>query len=88
MKRSRKHDPEWIAARDAALAAQPYCSVCGSTHGIVPHHYGRRQGIARKDHSKLAVLCFTHHTGSEGVHPLGRKTFRARFGDVFGEDEQ
>ena len=78
---------EWRRLRQKTLADHPYCQVCGGTHGLVVHHYGRRQGIARKDHSRLAVLCFTHHTGEEGVHPLGRKTFRARFGDIFNEGE-
>jgi len=44
-------------------------------------------GFRDNSPENLAVLCFNHHTGADGVHTLGRKTFRAQFGDVFKQGE-
>ena len=84
-RRLPKDYPVWRKARAAQIEREPYCAVCGKP-GVV-HHYGRDHGMGRRDHKRLATLCNDHHTGDNGVHPLGRETFRERFGDVFGEDE-
>ena len=85
-----KRDKAWIAARDKQLADEPYCRVCGSTYGLVAHHYDNR-GMGYRDHSRLVSLCYTHHTGAEGVHTLGKQTFNRMFGSPFeteGESDE
>jgi len=75
---------EWIAARNQQLADEPYCLICGSTYGIVVHHIETHGlGVKNNAASNLATLCFNHHTGCEGVHPLGRDTFNRMFGNPF-----
>lgn len=41
-------------------------------------HHIRKYG-GKRDNAPTIPLCFTHHTGSEGVHHLGRKRFEAQF---------
>lgn len=58
------------------------CIVCGS-HMVEIHHTGTGAG-GRKNHDKVLPLCVWHHRGGEGLHHIGRKTWRERFGT---EDE-
>ena len=41
-------------------------------------HHIRKYG-GKRDNAPTIPLCFAHHTGSEGVHYLGRKRFEAQF---------
>ncbi len=51
--------------------------VCGRHPSI--HHLFTGMG-GRKDHDKVAPLCYDHHQGDEeGIHRIGRKAFAARF---------
>jgi len=83
-----KRDKEWIRARDAQLADEPYCLICGSTYGLVVHHI-ETCGMGIKDNSpeNLVSLCFHHHTGAEGVHTLGKQTFNRMFNSPFEREE-
>lgn len=42
-------------------------------------HHIRRYG-GKRDNAPVIPLCFSHHTGNEGVHGLGAKGFEKRYG--------
>lgn len=46
------------------------CSVCLMPAAI---HHCETGGGGRKDHDKVAALCYIHHQGERGIHTLGRK---------------
>ena len=52
---------EWIAARDAQIAREPYCESCGREATVV--HHMRNQGMGYRDHDaeNLISLCFWCH---------------------------
>lgn len=57
------------------------CFVCGSPPQI--HHLvgGCRRGVSQKAPDEQTIpLCQHHHTGAEGVHTLGVKTWEAHYG--------
>lgn len=62
-------------ARWEALRAHG-CMVCRQPAAI--HHLFTGMG-GRKDHDKVAGLCWNHHQGPEGIHTIGRKAFAKRF---------
>ena len=76
MKPTRVTDPAYLTW----IASLP-CCVCGNTDGTVIYHHVEAGGMGSKCSDRLTVpLCHNHHTGDEGVHTLGKKTFAARFG--------
>lgn len=42
-------------------------------------HHRENRGTGYRDHGALMALCHYHHTGANGVHALGKLTWRARF---------
>jgi len=76
-KRSRDRS-DWIAARDAQLAREPYCAACGATDRLVVHHRSNR-GVSFRDHSpeNLMTLCDEHH---RELHQHGKVTFARKYG--------
>lgn len=64
--------------RYAALA-QLGCMICGAEPQI--HHVLKQKGMGRKNGNDMTYsLCFKHHTGNEGIHTIGRKTWEAKYG--------
>ena len=53
------------------------CVVCGC-YGVEIHHI--RINGDKRDHRKSIPLCFDHHRGKEGIHTLGKKEWRIRYG--------
>ena len=56
------HTPEWSQIREAAIEAQPWCSLCNSNTGLEVHHsvYPERRG--GESLPMLTVLCDRCHT--------------------------
>lgn len=52
------------------------CIVCGSWP--VHAHHAVSRGAGGSDRS-VVPLCFTHHTGDQGIHLLGKIHFQAQF---------
>lgn len=44
------------------------------------HHVRVDVGWGRDGHFNTIPLCPAHHTGSEGVHGMGREQFKERYG--------
>jgi hypothetical protein len=53
------------------------CSVCGYAPCEV-HHI--RVMNEKRDHKKTIPLCYTHHMGPDGIHTLGKKAWREKYG--------
>ena len=76
IRRKRPRDWEdWVAARDAKLAAQPNCEVCGAATREV--HHLRTHALGKRNHAQenLQTICREHHSYAE-AHP---KEWRARY---------
>ena len=58
--------------------AQMSCVICDSSPVAV--HHALTGGGGRKDHMKVLPLCYNHHQGKDGIHTIGRKVWRDRFG--------
>ncbi len=58
------------------VASNP-CSVCNN-HTVQIHHI--REFGEPRDHFKSIPLCYNHHLGHNGIHFLGKKEFRKRYG--------
>ena len=58
----------WLASRG--------CCICNAPANI---HHIREFGESR-DHFKTIPLCHFHHQGSEGIHYLGKREWRKRYG--------
>lgn len=52
------------------------CCICRAPASI---HHIREFGEKRK-HDKVIPLCHYHHQGAEGIHHLGKKEWRRRYG--------
>lgn len=65
----RGYDSTWRQARQAAIQAQPFCSVCGSTERLEVDHVVPLSRGGTHDPGNLRVLCGTCHR---------RKTARQR----------
>lgn len=52
------------------------CIICGAEACL---HHIRLFGEPR-DHFKVIPLCHFHHQGAEGLHHLGKREWRKRFG--------
>lgn len=52
------------------------CVICG---GVACVHHIRIFGEPR-DHYKIIPLCWNHHQGPDGLHHLGKRAWRERFG--------
>jgi len=62
------------------IASLP-CCVCGAMDGTVIYHHVEAGGVGTKCSDYMTIpLCADHHTGDNGIHPLGRKTWAAKFG--------
>lgn len=61
-----------------ALVKNMPCVICG-IKPVDVHHAGTGMG-GRRDHMKVLPLCKNHHQGKEGIHTLGRKIWREKFG--------
>jgi hypothetical protein len=60
------------------LVSQVPCVICGEQVHV--HHIREDQGIGKRaQHFLVAALCPEHHTGGQGFHTLGRRTFEMRF---------
>ena len=69
------------AERDNLLRVKGLpCAVCGLPGPSYAHHVDTGMG-RRKDHGKVIPLCYNHHQGPEGIHTLGKKEWRRRYGD-------
>ena len=71
--------------RRFARLAEAGCVICGSPACI---HHIRPHG-AKRDNKMVIALCHYHHQGEEGIHHLGKKEWRRRFGhemDYLEED--
>ena len=58
------------------------CALCrhlGYGETMPQIHHIRRLGMKRNN-SPVIPLCFSHHTGNDGVHGLGKKSFAERYG--------
>jgi predicted class III extradiol MEMO1 family dioxygenase len=70
-KRKTKQETEWFV-----FIVHHGCMVCGQTPEI---HHIRIYGEQR-DHLKSIPLCPEHHRGNDGIHGLGKKEWRKRYG--------
>lgn len=52
------------------------CVICGKNACV---HHIRKLGEPR-NHYKTIPLCYDHHQGKEGLHTLGKRAWRAKFG--------
>ncbi len=71
-KKPPKDTPETIAHKNW-VASQP-CMIPGCPGRSNVHHI-RINGEPR-DHFKTIPLCWNHHQGPEGIHGLGKYTWR------------
>ncbi len=59
------------------------CAACGQRYGVVPHHLigvGNGKMGGKADDDETIPLCFDHHTGDQGIHTLGVKTWEKAYG--------
>lgn len=50
------------------------CVICESTYGSCGHH------IENRLHDDIQIpLCWNHHTGAEGIHTIGKKTWYSKY---------
>lgn len=71
-KTKEEHDHlQWVASNP--------CSVDFCTKNDVCVHHIREHGEPR-DHFKTIPLCYDHHQGKEGIHHLGKREWRKRYG--------
>ena len=54
------------------------CVVCQQP-AQVHHLTGAGMGL-RAAHSEIIPLCMNHHTGNEGIHTIGKRTWQERYG--------
>lgn len=55
------------------------CIICGSPCQI--HHLRFGMGMGqRNSHFKTIGLCHYHHTGKEGIHTIGIKSWQKKYG--------
>lgn len=67
------------AKRWMSRVAQLPCCICG-VYGVHVHHIKEGTGASQRAADTLVLpLCELHHTGSEGIHGLGRKGFYMRY---------
>lgn len=57
----RGYGPAWIKASKAAIAAQPYCSVCGTTEDLTGDHLLPKSMGGTAEHG-VRVLCRKHNS--------------------------
>lgn len=57
----RGYGSEWKRIRNAAIKAQPFCSVCGETTGLEVDHIRPLSHGGTNHPSNLRVLCGLHH---------------------------
>jgi len=60
------------------------CCVCGAPPPSHPHHVISRK--AGGSDRQTAPLCFDHHVGGRGIHKLGPKLFKERYGVDLAEE--
>jgi hypothetical protein len=65
----------------ATVATMP-CVICGN-HPVHVHH-ATCGGGGRRDHMRVLPLCEECHTGSRGIHHLGRRAWA----ELNGGDER
>lgn len=58
------------------VASQP-CMVCNNQN-INVHHI--RESGEPRNHFKVIPLCYDHHQGVSGIHTLGKKEWRKKYG--------
>jgi len=73
----RYNDAKYLAY----IRSQP-CIVCGFDGGCHPHHILSGSGKRNNDYFTVP-LCSYHHTGDEGIHTVGAKTFAQKTGVEF-----
>lgn len=62
------------------ILSQLGCCVCGQPPQI--HHLigAKYRGMGQKADDLLTIpLCMNHHTGAEGIHTIGKKTWESKF---------
>jgi len=63
------------------LLSQLGCCICGQPPQI--HHLTgiKYRGMGQKADDVYTIpLCMNHHTGAEGIHQIGKKTWEAKYG--------
>lgn len=70
--------PNIEESRHMARIAQMGCVICAITPVSV--HHAETGGGGRRNHMKVLPLCYNHHQGREGIHTIGRKLWRHRYG--------
>ena len=60
------------------------CIICSNPEVHIHHKLGSGMGQKSSDKDTYS-LCWRHHTGDEGIHTLGVKTWQKKFGRT--EDE-
>jgi hypothetical protein len=64
----------------------PSCEVCGQPAMAWPHHL-KNVSLGGDDvEENLLSLCWNHHVGNEGFHPLGGKRWYELFMDRLPEE--
>lgn len=81
MKRKSTAEERRHMAKVAAMGCI-VCEVCYGYPGTPAqvHHVKERHGWGRSSHKATIPLCMEHHTGSTGIHTLGREGFEQRHG--------
>lgn len=68
---TRSQRAKWEILREGG------CYICQASWPSIHHLFTGMGG--RKDHDKVAALCYYHHQGEAGIHTLGRREFAERF---------
>lgn len=68
----------WVASLGCIIQG------CGDLANV---HHIRLNGEPR-DHFKTIPLCYLHHQGDSGIHFLGKRLWREKFGHELGYLEQ
>ena len=65
----RGYDSEWRRVVRAAIALQPYCSICGTTDDLTGDHLRPLSRGGTNHPSNVRVLCRAHNS-ARGNRPL------------------
>lgn len=72
-KRATKAEREYMA-RVVDLG----CVICKQPAQV--HHMGSGGMGMRSSHSDIIPLCMNHHTGPQGIHTIGKRTWQDKYG--------
>ncbi len=78
MSASGKRHMQKVAGLPCVLGSAGFSESCSGRVHV--HHVREGQGASQRAQDTLTVpLCEEHHTGSNGIHGLGRKGFYSRY---------